>query len=125
MSKTKSLKRERRATRVLAKPALTASAPEPVLPESPETPRCGFSLMITWDPKHPEQANYNVMNTGEGTPRDGDILSALQMTRDHVLMQSAIGLLQRAAQANAPTATNALPPVPQNEPATENQNPAS
>jgi hypothetical protein len=102
MSKNKTLKRARR---ILA-PALVTPAPvvevQPVASEqaspAPMPVRVGFSLQIVFDPKKPEHVQYSLLPNGEGMPRDGDILSALQLTRDDILIKSAAELARQQMQ---------------------------
>jgi|GEM_PF-6961816 hypothetical protein len=104
MSKTKDLKRARRAAQeqiqVQPQPQATMSAEElGVHTIAAPAPRAGFSITIVWDPKTPERTRYNLTVFGEGMPRDGDILTALQITRDDVLVNSVLGLAQQQAAA--------------------------
>jgi hypothetical protein len=63
-------------------------------------PRAGFSITIVWEPKTAEHTRYNIIQFGEGIPRDTDILTALQITRDDIMVRRVKGLLmqQNAAQ---------------------------
>lgn len=96
MSKNKELKRARRAHPVLAEP--TAAA-QPIAPK-----RAAFTLTLTFDPARPEEVKYDVLSIGEGVARDGDILDALQMTRDDILIKSAVALTKQQMQTPTPSA---------------------
>lgn len=106
MSKNKELKKARRS----AAQQTLAAAEVPVAPVQPPvvaaSARVGFSLTLTFDPNKPDNVQYTLTPFGDGIPRDGDILSALQMTRDDILIKSAVAL----AKQMQPTQT--APPQP-------------
>ncbi len=110
VSKNKDLKRGRRV------PVLVQPAPAtPQITQPSEAKRAAFTLTLTFDPARPEQVKYDVLSVGDGVPRDGDILDALQMTRDDILVNSAVALTRQhiAAQAQAqmppPTTADSVP----------------
>lgn len=112
MSKNKDLKRARRAAQVLVEPMPTV--PTPPLnppPHAPEPKRAAFTVTVTFDPAKPKQTKYDVISIGDGVAHDGDILDALQLTRDDILINSAAELARQQFQAQL-SAQAPAPPLP-------------
>ncbi len=101
MSSKKNLKRERNAaTRVPL--AAAAGILSPLVQDVQTEPkRAAFTLTITFDPANDVAPRYDTMAVGGGDARIGDILNALQMTRDDVLTNVALNLARQQMQAQS------------------------